>query len=84
MNAPPIVIPIKRIAIDSDRELRVLVCPYCTVQVVAGTLPGALAWCRAHLRHCAYYQTNALRYSAAPMIAAIATFLAPYADLIAA
>lgn len=64
MNEPtPIVFPHKCLGIDPNNELRVLICPFCLEEVVAGTMTGALAWSRAHIKHCPAYRINALRFS---------------------
>jgi hypothetical protein len=64
MNEPtPIVLPPKCLGIDPNSELRVLVCPFCLDEVVAGTILGAIAWGTAHAKHCPAYRVNQLRYA---------------------
>jgi hypothetical protein len=43
-RAYPYSAPPKCLGIDPNSELRVLVCPFCLDEVVAGTILGAIAW----------------------------------------
>lgn len=61
-DTEPVVFPSKFLGLHPDKELRVIICPFCLEEVIAGTIPGALAWSRAHVKHCPVYRINALRF----------------------